>query len=143
MLLPEPIITVVSHHTVQFNKRSANALRISGIRTHVQLNSNHTAQLANYGTTLNSFNVAQVQISAVTDVSNSVTGHWLSVFVEINKYEHGGGCERERDVTIIRVGNGERWQTHLQELYRRLAQLLVGCGTTPYLYITFVCLFVC
>jgi len=80
---------------VQFNKRSVNALRISRIRTHVQLNSNPTAQLANYHTTLDSFNVAQVQISVVTDVSNSVIGHWLSVFVEINKYEHGGGCERE------------------------------------------------
>lgn len=96
ILLPEPIITVVSHHTVQFNKRSVNALWISGIRTHVQPNSNPTAQLANYHTTLDSFNAAQVLVSAVTDVSNSVVGHWLSVLVEINKYEHSGGCERER-----------------------------------------------
>jgi hypothetical protein len=96
ILLPEPIITVVSHHTEQFNERSVNALRISRIRTQVQPNSNPTAQLANYHTTLGSFNVAQVQVSAVTDVSNSVVGQWLSVFEEINVYEHNGGYERGR-----------------------------------------------
>ena len=76
---------------MQFNKRSVNALRISGIRTHVQPNSNPTAQLANYHTTLDSFNVAEVLVSAVAGVSNSVVGHWLSVFVDINKYGYSGG----------------------------------------------------
>jgi hypothetical protein len=53
---------------------------------------------------------------------------------------------RERDVTIIRVGNSQRWQTHLQELCRQLAQLLVGCVLNTVFYTVssyYVCLFVC
>jgi len=50
---------------------------------------------------------------------------------------------RERGVTIIRVGNGERWQTHLQELFRQLAQLPVGCVLHRiFILRLFVCLFV-
>jgi hypothetical protein len=51
----------------------------------------------------------------------------------------------ESDVTIIRVGNGQRWQTHLQELCCELAQLLEGCALITDFYIVssyYVCFFV-